>query len=63
MQKHTRALRGTRATSALNHMMATHRAAVTTFFDHHGLPVNDTMMQQAAGGWMGLGGMWGGFGW
>jgi hypothetical protein len=63
MQKHQGALRSAGARTALNHMMASHRAAVKSFFKHHGLRTNATMMQQASGGWMGLGGMWGGFGW
>jgi hypothetical protein len=63
MQKNKGALRSTGATTALKHVMARHRAAVKSFFKHHGLPANGTTMQLAAGGWMGLGGMWGGFGW
>jgi hypothetical protein len=63
MQKHQGALRSAGARTDLNHMMASHRAAVKSFFQHHGLRTNATMMQQATGGWMGLGGMWGGWGW
>jgi hypothetical protein len=63
MQEHQGALRSAGARTDLNHMTASHRAAVKSFFKHHGLRTNATMMQQATGGWMGLGGMWGGWGW
>jgi hypothetical protein len=44
--------------------MRTHQLAqVKSFYMHHGLSVTTARMRDGAGGWMGLGGMWGGFGW
>jgi len=63
MQKHHGALRSAGATTALNHMTSRHRTEVRTFFKQHHLPTSSAMMRSGAGGWMGLGGMWGGFGW
>jgi hypothetical protein len=40
-----------------------HRASVKAFYTHHHLTVTTTRMRYGAGGWMGLGGMWGGWGW
>ena len=36
---------------------------VKTFYRNHHLTVTTARMRDGAGGWMGLGGMWGGFGW
>ena len=44
-------------------MRAHHRAQVKTFYTKHHLSVTTARMRDGAGGWMGLGGMWGGFGW
>ena len=53
----------TAAQTALGTMRSHHRAQVKAFFKHHGLKVTTTRMRYGAGGWMGLGGMWGGWGW
>jgi len=63
MQKHHGALRSAGATTALNHMTSRHRAEVRSFFKQHHLSTSAAMMRYGAGGWMGLGGMWGGWGW
>jgi hypothetical protein len=63
MRKHHGALRSAGATKALNHMTSRHRAQVKGFFMQHQLPTSAAMMRSGAGGWMGLGGMWGGWGW
>jgi len=63
MQKHHGALRSTGATKALNHMTAHHRAQIRSFFKQRHLTTSSAMMRYGAGGWMGLGGMWGGWGW
>ena len=62
-QKYHGALKSSAAQTALQTMRAHHRAQVTSFYTHHGLSVTTTRMRTGAGGWMGLGGMWGGFGW
>jgi hypothetical protein len=51
------------AQTALHTMRTHHRAQVRSFYTHHGLSVTTARMRNGAGGWMGLGGMWGGFGW
>jgi hypothetical protein len=48
---------------ALTTMRQHHSAQVKAFFRHHHLRVTATRMRFGAGGWMGLGGMWGGWGW
>jgi hypothetical protein len=57
------ALTTTAAQNALHTLRARHRAEVKAFYTHHGLTVTTDRMRNGAGGWMGLGGMWGGFGW
>ncbi len=54
---------GTAAQNALSTLRAHHRAQVKSFYTHHHLSVTTTRMRYGAGGWMGLGGMWGGWGW
>ena len=55
---------GSTAAQTALHTMRTHqRAQVKSFYVHHGLTVTTARMRDGAGGWMGLGGMWGGFGW
>ena len=44
-------------------MRAHHRGQVKSFYRNHHLTVTSSRMRDGAGGWMGLGGMWGGFGW
>ena len=51
------------AQTALTTLRAHHRAQVKSFYTHHHLTVTTTRMRYGAGGWMGLGGMWGGWGW
>ena len=63
MQQYQGAPRSTGAATALKHMTAHHRAEVRSFFKQHHLPTGSAMMRSGAGGWMGLGGMWGGWGW
>jgi hypothetical protein len=55
---------GTRAAqAALQTLHVRQRAQVRSFYGRNHLPANGTWMRYGAGGWMGLGGMWGGFGW
>jgi hypothetical protein len=51
------------AQAALKTLTAHQRSQVKRFYKHHHLPASASMMRAATGGWMGLGGMWGGFGW
>jgi hypothetical protein len=63
VRKYDHALKSKAAQTALQHMNAQHRAQVKAFYTQHGLSASSTRMSYGAGGWMGLGGMWGGFGW
>ena len=60
---HAGALKSHAAQRSLRRLTARHRAQVKRFFSAHGLPTDRAGMRSGAGGWMGLGGMWGGFGW
>lgn len=51
------------ARSALRTMNSRHTTQVRSFYTHHHLTPTSSLMRSGAGGWMGLGGMWGGFGW
>ena len=51
------------AQTALHAMRSHQRTQVKSFYRHHHLKVTSGRMLDGAGGWMGLGGMWGGFGW
>jgi hypothetical protein len=51
------------AQTALGALMMHDRAQVKSFYRHRGMTATATRMRTGAGGWMGLGGMWGGFGW
>ena len=51
------------AQTALQTMRAHHRTQVKSFYRHHHLSASTSRMRYGTGGWMGLGGMWGGFGW
>ena len=51
------------AQTALHALRAHQRTQVKSFYQHHHLKVTSSRMRDGAGGWMGLGGMWGGFGW
>ena len=51
------------AQAAAKTLMAHQRAQVRHFYRQHHLPTSSAMMRAGTGGWMGLGGMWGGFGW
>ena len=51
------------AQTALHAMRAHQRTQVKAFYLNHHLTATSTRMRDGAGGWMGLGGMWGGFGW
>jgi hypothetical protein len=57
------ALKSSAAQTTLRTMRTRQRAQVRSFYTHHGLTVTTARMRSGAGGWMGLGGMWGGFGW
>jgi len=54
---------GATAQTALRTLTMHNRAQVKSFYRHHGMTPTTTRMRYGAGGWMGLGGMWGGFGW
>ena len=56
-------LRGSSAQAALGTLMTHNRVQVKSFYRHHGMTATAARMRYGAGGWMGLGGMWGGFGW
>jgi hypothetical protein len=63
-QHHYGADPGSTAAQTALHTMRTHdRAQVRSFYRHHHLSATSARMRDGAGGWMGLGGMWGGFGW
>lgn len=62
-QQHSADPAGTAAQTALHAMHAQHRAQVRAFYTHHHLAATTSRMRHGAGGWMGLGGMWGGWGW
>ena len=62
-ERHHGDLKSDAAQEALHAMRAHHRAQVKSFYRHHHLTVTSSRMRDGAGGWMGLGGMWGGFGW
>jgi hypothetical protein len=51
------------AQAALKALNAHQRAQVKSFYQQHHLSAISRRMRYGAGGWMGLGGMWGGFGW
>jgi hypothetical protein len=55
------------ASSAATHTLRTlrmhQRLQVRSFYQRHHLSATTTRMRYGAGGWMGLGGIWGGFGW
>jgi hypothetical protein len=51
------------ARAALRTLRAQQRRQVKSFYRHHHLPTTSTWMRYGTGGWMGMGGMWGGFGW
>lgn len=51
------------AQAALKTLSSHQRSQVRAFYRHNNLPTTATWMRYGAGGWMGLGGMWGGFGW
>ncbi len=62
-QRYAGDLTGSGARSAMRSMRARVRTQVKDFYRHHHLAVTTARMRYGAGGWMGLGGMWGGFGW
>jgi hypothetical protein len=51
------------AQTALRTLTMHNRTQVKSFYRHHGMTATAARMHYGAGGWMGLGGMWGGFGW
>jgi hypothetical protein len=63
MQQYSAAPAGPAAQAAAKTLMAHQRAQVRHFYKLHHLPTSSAMMRAGTGGWMGLGGMWGGFGW
>jgi hypothetical protein len=62
-QQHSTAPGSPAAQAALRTLNAQQRTQVKHFYRQHHLPTSSAMMRAATGGWMGLGGMWGGFGW
>jgi hypothetical protein len=62
-QEHRADPAGTAAQADLQTMRSQHRAQVKSFYTSHGLTVTTARMRAGTGGWMGLGGMWGGWGW
>jgi hypothetical protein len=62
-QRHAAAPSSPAAQAALKTLTAQQRTQVKRFFRQHHLATGSSMMSAATGGWMGLGGMWGGFGW
>ncbi len=62
-QQHSTAPGSPTAQAALKTLRARQRTQVEHFYRQHHLPTSSAMMRAATGGWMGLGGMWGGFGW
>ena len=53
----------TTAQAALQTMRVHHRTQVKSFYRNHHVTVTSSRMRFGAGGWMGLRGMWGGWGW
>ena len=51
------------AQAALKTLSSHQRSQVRSFYRHNNLPATAAWMRYGVGGWMGLGGMWGGFGW
>jgi len=62
-RRYAGALTGDAARTALRTLQARMRMQVKGFYRQHHLPVTTARMRYGAGGWMGLGGMWGGWGW
>lgn len=62
-QQHHAAPGSASARRALSSMRVHHRAEARGFYRHNDLSVTSSRMRSATGGWMGLGGMWGGWGW
>jgi len=56
-------LTGSAAQTAMQTMRTHQRTQVKSFYRNHHLTVTSSRMRSGAGGWMGLGGMWGGWGW
>ena len=63
MQRYGSAASSPAAQAAMKALSARQRGQVKRFYKQHHLPTSSAMMRAATGGWMGLGGMWGGFGW
>ena len=63
MQHYGSAAGSPAAQAAMKALSALQRGQVKRFYKQHHLPTGSAMMRAATGGWMGLGGMWGGFGW
>jgi hypothetical protein len=62
-KRHRGSLKSDAAQDALKAVRAHHRAQVKRFYERRHLTPTTSRMRNGAGGWMGLGGMWGGFGW
>jgi hypothetical protein len=62
-QKYHGALKSSAAWTAMQTMRAHQRTQVRSFYRNHHLTITTSRMRFGAGGWMGLGGMWGGWGW
>ena len=63
MQKYGATPGSPAAKAAMKTVNAKQRTQVKRFYHQHHLATGSAMMRAATGGWMGLGGMWGGFGW
>ena len=62
-QRYAGNLTSSAAQTAMQTMRAHQRMQVKSFYRNHHLTVTSSRMRYGAGGWMGLGGMWGGWGW
>jgi hypothetical protein len=62
-QRHAGDLTGSKARAAMRTMQARLRTQVKGFYRNHQLTATTARIRYGAGGWMGLGGMWGGWGW
>jgi hypothetical protein len=62
-QHYMGSLTGDAALAAMKALHTHQRAQIRSFYVHHGLAATTARMRYGSGGWMGLGGMWGGWGW
>jgi hypothetical protein len=62
-QRYAGNLAGGAAQTAMQTLHVRQRMQIRSFYTHHHLSATKARMRYGAGGWMGLGGMWGGWGW